>query len=124
MEKRILNYLKFLEKLEIDTLDDKDLQMLKEEVPYQIALFQHERLIHLIVTVTFAILTVAGLLAACFLEKLLLTVLTMLFLILLIPYIRHYWILENSVQKMYTYYDKINAALYGRKNTVFMNERS
>ena len=123
MEKRILNYLKFLEKLEIDTLDDKDLQMLKEEVPYQIALFQHERLIHLIVTVTFAILTVAGLLGACFSGELLLTVLTMLFLILLIPYIRHYFILENSVQKMYTYYDKINAALYGRKNTVFMNER-
>ncbi|MBR1876752.1 MAG: hypothetical protein IJ805_06570 [Lachnospiraceae bacterium] len=123
MEKRILNYLKFLEKLEIDTLDDKDLQMLKEEVPYPIALFQHERLIHLIVTVTFASLTVAGLLGACFSGELLLAVLTMLFLILLIPYIRHYFILENSVQKMYTYYDKINAALYGRKNTVFMNER-
>ena len=49
----------------------------------QVSFFQHERLIHLIVTVTFALL------------------------ILLIPYIRHYYILENEVQKMYGQYDRM-----------------
>lgn len=33
--------------------------------------------------------------------------LTVLLLVLLIPYIRHYYILENEVQKMYGQYDKI-----------------
>ena len=33
--------------------------------------------------------------------------LTVLLLILLIPYIRHYYILENGVQKLYTYYDRL-----------------
>ena len=31
----------------------------------------------------------------------------MLLLVLLIPYIMHYFLLENSVQKMYTQYDEI-----------------
>ena len=30
-----------------------------------------------------------------------------LLMVLLIPYIRHYYILENEVQKMYAQYDRI-----------------
>ena len=33
--------------------------------------------------------------------------LSLMILILLIPYIRHYYILENGVQKMYKQYDKM-----------------
>ena len=36
-----------------------------------------------------------------------LLVLTVLFLALLIPYIKHYYFLENSVQKLYIYYYRI-----------------
>ena len=36
-----------------------------------------------------------------------LLVLTLLFLVLLVPYIMHYYTLENEVQKMYTQYDEI-----------------
>ena len=32
---------------------------------------------------------------------------TLLFLVLLVPYIMHYYTLENEVQKMYTQYDEI-----------------
>jgi cell division protein FtsB len=35
------------------------------------------------------------------------SILTILLLVLLIPYIRHYYILENEVQKMYVQYDKL-----------------
>ena len=61
---------------------------LKEHL-VQVGFFQHERLIHLIVTVTFALLEMLAI------------------LILLIPYIRHYYILENEVQKMYGQYDRM-----------------
>ena len=37
----------------------------------------------------------------------LLSVLAVLFLVLLVPYIRHYYFLENSVQKMYLIYNEI-----------------
>jgi uncharacterized RDD family membrane protein YckC len=48
-----------------------------------------------------------GVIAYIITSMLLLLVLTFLFIILLIPYIRHYYILENGVQKLYTYYDSI-----------------
>lgn len=71
----------------------------------QIQLLQHERLIHLIVTVTFAILTLMTFAIYLLVDTLALLILCSLFLVLLIPYIRHYYILENGVQKLYEYYD-------------------
>ncbi|MBO5487908.1 MAG: hypothetical protein J5988_13460, partial [Eubacterium sp.] len=60
-----------------------------------------------IVTVLFALLAVLTLFASLLIENLLLLVLFAMFLILLIPYIRHYYILENGVQKLYENYDKL-----------------
>ena len=40
-------------------------------------------------------------------SNLVLLVLTLLFLVLVLPYIMHYYTLENEVQKMYTQYDEI-----------------
>ena len=71
----------------------------------QISFFQHERLIHLIVTITFALLTIISLVACLFVMNVALIILTILFLALLIPYVRHYYILENSVQELYKRYD-------------------
>lgn len=79
-----------------------------DELLVQIGFFQHERLVHLIVTVTFAILTILSILGTLVIEQPALFVLTLLLLVLLIPYIRHYYILENGVQKLYQYYDKIS----------------
>ncbi len=74
---------------------------------HKIAFFQHERLVHLIVTVTFAILTMMSIIASIMISNPMLLVLTLLFLVLLVPYIMHYYTLENEVQKMYTQYDEI-----------------
>ena len=73
----------------------------------QIGFFQHERLVHLIVTITFALLAVVGLIYICLEQSMGSLALEILFIILLIPYIRHYYILENGVQRIYEYYDKI-----------------
>ena len=83
----------------------------------QISFFQHERLVHLLVTILFAILTFATFFllymqigfSVLAMEGLSwgLLALFMLLLVLLIPYIMHYFLLENSVQKMYTQYDEI-----------------
>ena len=105
MEKRILNYRKFID--ELLTRDDLDWEAVIREHLIQIYFFQHERLIHLIVTITFAILEVVviGLCVVSFTIGV--GLLAIALLVLLIPYIRHYYILENEVQKMYWQYDKM-----------------
>lgn len=74
----------------------------------KIEFMQHERLIHFLVTMLFALglfLLMGTFLVA---ETVLLLPLLFLILILLIPYILHYYFLENSVQKMYRIYDELN----------------
>ena len=73
----------------------------------QIGFFQHERLIHLIVTVTFALLEMLAIVLSVISDSLFTLLLPVVILILLIPYIRHYYILENEVQKMYVQYDRM-----------------
>ena len=81
------------------------------EMLIQIEFFQHERMIHLIVTVLFAFLTIFTISCSCFLNNstygILFCLLSVLCLILLVPYIHHYYVLENGVQKLYEIYDKI-----------------
>lgn len=105
MEKRILNYRRYID--ELLTRDDLDWEAVIREHLIQISFFQHERLIHLIVTITFAILEVVviGLCVVSFTIGV--GLLAIALLILLIPYIRHYYILENEVQKMYWQYDQM-----------------
>lgn len=86
----------------------------KEELLIQIGFFQHERLIHLIVTVLFALLTVLVFLFAMTEFTLWMGALLLLLLVLLIPYIRHYYLLENGTQKLYLYYDKLEELYNGK----------
>lgn len=73
----------------------------------RIELYQHERLIHLLVTLAFAIMFLISLGIYLTAAGTGLLLLTLLLLILLVPYIQHYYFLENSVQKLYTYYYKL-----------------
>mgnify|MGYP001068216771 FL=1 len=105
MEKRILSYRKYIDELLQQT--NVDWTAVIREHLIQVAFFQHERLIHLIVTVSFAFLEVVviGLCVAAF--TLGVGLLAIALLVLLVPYVRHYYILENEVQKMYVQYDKL-----------------
>lgn len=109
MKKRIIFY-----RLKVDSIlsnpgsipPERWTEILQEHL-VQIGFFQHERLIHLIVTVTFAILTLMSFVASLVVGMPALLALTLLFVVLLIPYIMHYYTLENEVQKMYVQYDRI-----------------
>ena len=107
MEKRLKDYLAWMEELNPEVYSLQEKENLRREVLVQIQFFQHERFIHLIVTVTFAILTVMSVLGFVVTAQIGLLVLTGMLLVLLVPYIRHYYILENGVQKLYQYYDNI-----------------
>ncbi|MEE5989115.1 MAG: hypothetical protein V3G41_00410 [Lachnospiraceae bacterium] len=135
MRKRMLAYLKYIDQIlsyDLDVTssfsDDGEFgeRLVKDTVPTRkdyekllqyhldhISFFQHERLIHLLVTILFAILTFAVFFVMLFTmlsgESLSigLFVLFIALMILLIPYIRHYYLLENGVQKMYKQYDEI-----------------
>lgn len=110
MKERLKNYLQRLEesKQQADNglvLSGEERRRLLDDLLIQISFFQHERLIHLIVTVLFALMTTATMLGMLVTSQPILIALMVLLLVLLIPYIRHYYILENGVQKLYTYYD-------------------
>ncbi len=107
MEKRLKNYLAWMEQLKTEGMTAEEKERLRSEVLVQIQFFQHERLVHLIVTITFALLTVLVVLGFVTTTQIGLLLLTIMLLVLLFPYIRHYYILENGVQKLYQYYDRI-----------------
>ena len=114
MEERLKKYLAEMERQSVLWAKTDDTGMTEEEkgrqaqeMLIQIGFFQHERLIHLIVTITFALLTMIALMGTLFMPQPALFALILLLFILLVPYIRHYYILENGVQKLYQYYDKL-----------------
>lgn len=70
----------------------------------RIKFYQHERLIHLIVTMTFAIMTVISFFMLVTEGGTAAVLLSILFLCLTVPYVMHYYFLENSVQALYKLY--------------------
>lgn len=95
----------------MDELLEKDnpdnLQEIMDNHMVQIEFFMHERLIHLIVTVLFAIGTFMTVFTYLIVGNIGLLLLAFLLIVLLVPYISHYYLLENGVQKMYIQYDKL-----------------
>ena len=113
MEERLKTYLAKMEeqaalweKNSGQGMSEQEKNQMLDDMLIQIGFFQHERLIHLVVTVTFALLTIIAIMGTLIVPQPALFALVLLLLVLLIPYIRHYYILENGVQKLYQYYDK------------------
>lgn len=109
MKKRIIGYRNHVDEILSDNKSrtNRQWQEILEEHLVQIGFFQHERLIHLIVTVTFAIMTVLSLFAPLLSGVCSLYAFTLMLLVLLIPYVFHYYTLENETQKMYAQYNEI-----------------
>ena len=110
MKKRLQFYLNYYETLTTKkSLTTAEAAREQKQLLIQIQFFQHERLIHLIVTALFALLTILSLFASLLLPKQpVLLALDILFLVVLITYILHYYRLENGEQKLYEYYDKLS----------------
>lgn len=104
MKKEIKEYLAFITK----AIDEKNglTKEFTEEMLTRIGFYQHERLIHLIVTMTFAVMTVLSFVILMLKGGTGALLLSLLFLALVITYIAHYYFLENSVQKLYKLYYK------------------
>lgn len=103
MKKELSNYRKAIDKkLRNQSIFSKEEI---EEHLIKIHFFQHERLIHLLVTLFFGIFTVLSFFFS--LLHPLLLILPFLFVLLLIFYVFHYFFLENNVQYLYKQYDKM-----------------
>ena len=107
MKERILDYRNRIDKILADNNEKTDWQGLLDEHLVQIGFFQHERLIHLLVTMLFAILVFICVAAYFVSGVVYILALIGILLVLLIPYIMHYYLLENETQKMYKQYDEI-----------------
>ncbi len=87
--------------------NETDFAALRSEMLVKIGFMQHERLIHLLVTVLFALLMFMSLIAFFVSENAGMLAAAVLMLVLLVPYIAHYYLLENGVQKLYALYDEV-----------------
>ena len=105
MLKKLEDYIRYLEDRvnQGSPLSSEELLSVRTHIGF----FQHERLVHELVMILFAILTVGGFLFFVALPEYLVLALDVLFLGLLIPYIRHYYGLENGVQKLSSLYSRL-----------------
>ena len=115
MKKRIQEYVKYIDKLLEESPEGTDWDREIEKHLNQIAFFQHERLVHLIVFALVAVCTVMSILAFVIKSEIMILPLIILLFVLLVPYCMHYYLLENSVQKMYDQYD----AMINKKESYF-----
>lgn len=107
MLKKLDDYRKYLEGLLLEGKPLSAEQLLS--VRTHIGFFQHERLVHELVLILFALLTVGGFFFFLVVPEVLVLVLDILFLFLLVPYIRHYFGLENGVQALYGLYSRLES---------------
>lgn len=106
MTKQIRAYLEVLERFFSEERSEEELLAMRRELLQRISFYQHERLIHLIVTMSFGVFFMLSLIIYLTRGGVGIMILTLLFLVMLAAYIKHYYFLENSVQKMYLFYYK------------------
>ncbi len=116
MTKYLKDYIKYIKKILAKAENKTDWQAVLAEHRVKIGFFQHERLMHLLVTLFFGLLFILiGLIVlilivfseGLFTPIIMLLLLELLLLIVLISYIFHYFFLENGVQELYRIDEKI-----------------
>ena len=106
MRENLKEYNAYLDEI-IEKKEIKNKEDLLDEVLTQIKFFQHERLVHLIVTFFEGIGTVLFLGFALLTNNVGMYLLFFLGILLFFPYILHYYYLENGTQRLYKKYFKI-----------------
>lgn len=97
MRKYLQNYIDYVKK------NKKTIN--SEEMVIKINFFQHERLIHLLITIFYAFIFLIFLILIA--VSYIFIIPTFILMIFLICYIIHYFFLENGVQTLYILYDDI-----------------
>ena len=103
MKKYLKNYVQEIE----EKIKENHKFTESEKVNFQtkILYFQHERLIHLLVTLFYALFLIGFIFLSIIFPFFVIPCFAIL--IFLIFYVKHYFFLETTIQYMYTLYDKI-----------------
>lgn len=104
MKLYLYNYIK-----EIDELLNNNKRISNDIIEkhlVKIGFFQHERLIHLLVTLFYGLLSIIFMILG-FAYYYMLFIIAFILLIFLMFYVVHYFRLENGVQYLYKQYDKM-----------------
>ncbi len=113
MDKYLNKYIKEIDNI-LDSDKDVDYLKLKETQLEHISIFQHERIVHLIVTLFFALFTI--LFFTMINNNILILVIVAILLVVDIFYIIHYYKLENGTQYLYKQYERILDKLKEKDN--------
>ena len=106
MKKETKEYLEYIKEInKKETIKDKD--KILSDLLVQIGFIQHERFVHLIVTVFVGLSAILFIGLALEFELLGFVLLTMITIVLFAFYILHYYFLENSTQELYRIYNSI-----------------
>ena len=103
MGKYITSYVEMIDNLIKGDVSKDDL----ERHLIKINQFQNERLVHLIVLIFTLMIFIISALFAILYENFICSIITILITFFVIPFVYHYFILENCVQYMYKQYDKM-----------------
>jgi len=101
MEQKLKNQIDWLESLEKGAAEGLDIDILRARIVEDRKYFQHERLIHLNVTMAVSLILIFVFYIFYSRGDMLLGVLFLLLLILDSAYLIHYFRLENGVQKLW-----------------------
>lgn len=107
MQKALKKHIIFIENALKVKDRDFDWQALSDFHRAQIGFFQHERLVHLLVTLFFGVMFFLVVVAQLLLTNAGLLIVSVILLVMLGFYIWHYFVLENGVQKLYELDKKI-----------------
>lgn len=112
LEQKLKNQIVWLESLEHNTVFNSDFDSIKLRIIENRKYFQHERLIHLLVTMTIAIILMFAFYLFISQANRLYGVLLFILLVLEGAYLVHYYRLENGVQKLW----EIEQRLFDKQN--------
>jgi hypothetical protein len=107
MTEYLTNYMKYVQERLEKCTDSAELDEIMAEHLDKIAFMQHERIVHFLVTMLFALILTVFIAVLVFTTNIPVLILVTMILVLLMFYIKHYYFLENTVQKMYRVYDGI-----------------
>ncbi|WP_298532035.1 hypothetical protein [uncultured Ruminococcus sp.] len=107
MTEYLTNYMKYVQQRLESCTDSELLEEILAEHKDKIAFMQHERIVHFLVTMMFALILTVFMSVLIFTVNLAVLLLVTIMLVLIAFYIKHYYFLENTVQKMYRVYDDI-----------------
>lgn len=107
MTKFLKKYIEEIEEILEGDIKKTDWKRVLNNHHKTIGFMQHERLIHLLVTLAFGIKFLVAMIFTLIYPNTILLVVDGLLLTLLVPYLFHYFRLENGVQKLYLIAQKI-----------------